>query len=93
MADYAAWRRAYDAFDAVIVRFPNPGLPGEAADAIRRWTENGGVLAVCAGIGAKEARDSRLGGVLPVDITGTKEVRSLAEIDAWRPSSANRCSR
>ncbi len=85
-ADLPDFSDAYDAFDAVIVRFPNPGLPGEAADAIRRWTENGGVLAVCAGIAAKEARDSRLGSVLPVNIAGTKEVRSLAEIDAGLPA-------
>lgn len=85
-ADLPDFSDAYEAFDAVIVRFPNPGLPGEAADAIRRWTENGGVLAVCAGMAAKEARDSRLGGVLPVEIAGTKEVRSLAEIDAGLPA-------
>ncbi|MCC6740576.1 MAG: hypothetical protein IT452_16145 [Planctomycetia bacterium] len=72
---------AYGMFDAVVVRFPNPGLPTAAADALRRWTQAGGVLAVCAGMGAKEAADSRLASVLPVVIAGTTEVTSLAAID------------
>ena len=71
---------AYAMFDAVVVRFPNTVLTAAAAEAIRRRTLDGGVLAVCAGIGAAEARDSRLGSVLPVTIAGTKEVTSLAEI-------------
>jgi hypothetical protein len=71
---------AYSMFDAVLVRFPNAVLTAEAAEAIRRWTLDGGVLAVCAGIGALDAKTSRLGSVLPVEITGTKEVKSLADI-------------
>lgn len=71
---------AYAMFDAVVVRFPNPGLPPAAADALRRWTQAGGVLAVCAGMGAKEAAESRLASVLPVVIAGTTEVASLAAI-------------
>lgn len=73
---------AYEAFDAVVLRFPCVGLKEEAAEAIRRWTLAGGVTAVCAGIDAKSARDSRLGGILPVSIKGTTETASLAEIDS-----------
>ena len=71
---------AYGMFDAVLVRFPNSVMTPEAAEAIRRWTLDGGVLAVCAGISAAEAWDSRLGSLLPVEIVGTKEVTSLEEI-------------
>ncbi|MCE9583858.1 MAG: hypothetical protein K8T20_15350 [Planctomycetes bacterium] len=79
-ADLPDFSDAFDAFDAVVVRFPCPGLSDDVAEALRRWTLAGGVLAVCAGVDAKTARDSRLGGILPAEIEGVTETRSLREI-------------
>jgi hypothetical protein len=79
---------AYEALDALVLRFPAPDIPDETMQAILRWTLAGGKLVICAGPEAPAVAAGPLGSLLPVEVLGVTEVRSLTGIDGGVPTPA-----
>ena len=81
----------WDGADVVVVADSELGEAGERElEALRLWVRLGGTLVLTGGARAPALADGPLGEMLPMDVSGTRSIASLAALERWGGSAIGR---